>query len=104
MILEAAPLHVRPGSAPAFEAAFARAQHLIAASPGFLGLELQRCLERDNEYLLLVRWTSVEAHEQGFRGSPRYQDWKALLHSFYEPFPVVSHYASVAGVGGEALG
>jgi heme-degrading monooxygenase HmoA len=99
MILEAAPLRVRPGSAAAFEAAFARAQHLIAAMPGFLGLELQRCLERENEYLLLVRWTSVDAHERGFRGSPQYQDWKALLHHFYEPFPVVSHYAPVPGIG-----
>ena len=99
MILEAAPLHVRPGSAAAFEAAFARAQHLIAAMPGFLGLELQRCLEREDEYLLLVRWTSVEAHERGFRGSPQYQHWKALLHPFYEPFPVVSHYAAWGGMG-----
>lgn len=102
MILEAAPLHIRPGSREAFEAAFERARHLIASIPGFLGLELQRCLERENEYLLLVRWTSVQAHEQGFRGSPQYQDWKALLHHFYEPFPVVSHYAAVAGAGMKA--
>jgi hypothetical protein len=27
-----------------------------------------------------------------FRGSPPYQRWKALLHDFYDPFPVVQHY------------
>ena len=48
---------------------------------------------------LLVRWDTLEAHTQGFRGSPQYQQWKALLHHFYDPFPVVEHYVPVAGVG-----
>lgn len=92
MILEVAPLCVRPGQAAAFEAAFAQAQRIIAAMPGYLGHELGRCHERPDEYVLLVRWETLAHHEQGFRGSPQYQEWKALLHHFYEPFPVVSHY------------
>jgi len=28
----------------------------------------------------------------GFRTSPQYQEWKALLHHFYDPFPTVEHY------------
>lgn len=98
MILEAAPLHVRPGQSAAFETAFRQAQAYIAQMPGYLGHELQRCLERPDEYLLLVRWTTVAAHESGFRGSPQYLEWKRLLHHFYDPFPVVSHYEAVAGV------
>ena len=54
--------------------------------------ELQRCIEREGDYLLLVRWESVEAHEVGFRKSPQYQEWKKLLHHFYDPFPAVEHY------------
>ena len=95
MILEVAPLHIRAGQCADFEYAFAQAQQIIAAMPGYLSHELQRCLERENEYLLLVRWESLAAHEVGFRTSPQYQDWKALLHHFYEPFPVVSHYRCV---------
>lgn len=95
MILEHAPLTVRPGEQEAFEAAFARARHLIAAVPGFGRLSLSRCLERDTGYLLLVEWNRLEDHTEGFRGSPAYQEWKALLHSFYDPFPVVEHYATV---------
>lgn len=95
MILEIAMLHVRSGQGPSFEAAFAEAQSLIAAMPGYLGHELQRCLEVADKYVLLVRWRSVEDHEQGFRRSPQYQEWKRLLHHFYEPFPVVEHYALV---------
>jgi hypothetical protein len=34
----------------------------------------------------------VEAHTEGFRGSPRYEEWRAALHHFYEPFPLVQHY------------
>jgi heme-degrading monooxygenase HmoA len=95
MILEVAPLQIRSGQEAAFEAAFGQAQRIIASMPGYLSHELQRCLERPNEYVLLVRWTSLDAHEVGFRQSPEYQAWKKLLHHFYDPFPVVSHYAQV---------
>ena len=99
MILEAAPLSVRAGMEARFEQAFGEAQSIIAAMPGYLSHELQRCLERPGEYLLLVRWQTLEAHVTGFRGSPQYQDWKRLLHHFYDPFPVVSHYRRVGGSG-----
>lgn len=92
MILEIAILDVKPGEAGAFESAMAEARPLIAATPGFLGLEVRRCLEQPGRYLLLVRWETVEAHTQGFRGSDRYAEWKRLLHHFYDPFPTVEHY------------
>lgn len=100
MILEVAPLSVRPGQESAFEAAFLQAQSIISTMAGYLGHELQRCIERPGEYLLLVRWQTLEDHEIGFRKSPRYLEWKALLHHFYEPFPTVSHYAPVSGAAG----
>jgi heme-degrading monooxygenase HmoA len=96
MILEVAPLQIRAGQEAAFEAAFRQAQRIIASMPGYISHELQRCVERQGEYVLLVRWESLEAHEIGFRTSPEYQEWKRLLHHFYDPFPVVSHYACVA--------
>ena len=96
MILEVAPLQIRTGQECAFESAFREAQAIIASMPGYISHELQRCVERANEYILLVRWESLEAHEIGFRQSPEYQAWKKLLHHFYEPFPVVSHYTNVS--------
>jgi heme-degrading monooxygenase HmoA len=95
MILESAPLQVKPGQYAAFEAAFREAQAIIASMPGYISHELQRCIEREGQYLLLVRWESVEAHEVGFRKSPQYQEWKKLLHHFYDPFPTVLHYEQV---------
>lgn len=92
MILEVATLDIVPGREAEFERAFAEARGIIAASAGFLGLELRRCQEVRHRYLLLVRWASLEDHTVGFRQSEPYQRWKALLHHFYDPFPTVHHY------------
>lgn len=97
MILETAVLQIKPGQTAAFEAAFALAQQVIAAAVGYLGHELQHCLEDSHQYLLLVRWRTLEDHTQGFRGSPGYQQWRTLLHHFYDPFPTVLHHAAVRG-------
>jgi len=96
VVLEVAVLNVRPGSESAFEAAFQQASSIISSMPGFVSHWLQRCIEVPNRYLLLVHWQSLEAHTIGFRGSPQYQDWKRLLHHFYDPFPIVEHYENVS--------
>ena len=95
MILEHALLPVRPGHEADFERAFATATDIISAVPGFRNLTLSRCLERPGGYLLVVEWDRLEDHTEGFRGSPAYEDWRALLHHFYDPFPVVEHYVGV---------
>ncbi|MCX5494339.1 antibiotic biosynthesis monooxygenase [Kaistia dalseonensis] len=100
MIVEHALLTVKPGQEAAFEATMREAAPLIAASDGFLGMDVRPSIETPGRYLLLVRWRSVADHDPGFRGSDRYQGWKALLHHFYEPFPLVEHYGEpVAAVG-----
>jgi heme-degrading monooxygenase HmoA len=96
MITEHALLPVRHGSEESFEAAFAAALPLIAATPGFRGASLSRCLERPNHYLLLVGWDTLDDHTVGFRGSPRYTEWSELLHHFYDPFPEVLHLELVS--------
>ena len=92
MILEAAILNVIPGREAEFESAFRQASPIIAGMMGYISHQLQHCLEAPNRYLLLVQWETLEAHTVGFRGSPEYQEWKKLLHHFYDPFPKVEHY------------
>lgn len=94
-VLEVAVLDVRDGESDAFEAAFGEAQRIIASMRGYQRHELRRCMERAGRYLLLVWWDTLEAHTEGFRGSAEYQEWKRLLHHFYEPFPTVEHYTTV---------
>ena len=98
MILELAHLNVKPGLERDFEAAFHQAQEIISAMPGYLSHEVSRCIERPGEYLLLVQWRTLEDHQVGFRQSAQYQEWKKLLHHFYDPFPTVLHYAGVEGL------
>lgn len=92
MIIEHALLHVIPHRTDDFEAAFADAKSIISSMPGFVNLTLSRGIEQPDVYLLLVEWERLEDHTEGFRKSDRYQEWKTLLHHFYEPFPVVSHF------------
>ncbi len=98
MILEMALLNVRPDQTSEFERAFKQAQPIIASTPGYLSHELQKGIETPSRYLLLVKWKSLEDHTIGFRQSAHYQEWKWLLHHFYDPFPVVEHFKQINGV------
>lgn len=95
MITEHAVLEVVPGREAEFITAMDSAKGIIAASPGFLSLRVEHCLERPSCFLLLVEWRRLEDHTDGFRGSAAYQDWRALLHQFYDPFPVVEHFETI---------
>jgi len=100
MILEIAPLKIRAGQSREFEQAFLQAQTIICSMTGYMSHELQRCIEHENQYVLLVRWKTLKDHEIGFRTSPQYLQWKALLHHFYDPFPLVLHYEQVPNAAG----
>ncbi|NJR62165.1 MAG: antibiotic biosynthesis monooxygenase [Cyanobacteria bacterium CRU_2_1] len=95
MILEVAVLDIKPGLTAEFETAFKKASTIIATMPGYISLDLQRCIETANRYILLIRWQELKDHTIGFRQSPQYQEWRSLLHHFYELFPVVEHYATI---------
>ena len=92
MILEVAILDVIPSQEREFEAAFEQASPIISSIAGYVSHQLQKCVERQNRYILLVNWETLEAHTIGFRGSEQYQEWRKLLHHFYDPFPAVEHY------------
>lgn len=96
MILEHAVLEIANEQQSAFEAAFSKAVGLIASSPGCISVRLERGHEEPSRYLLLVEWERLEDHTVGFRGSDAYQQWRALLHHFYDPAPVVEHFSAVA--------
>jgi len=96
MILEVAILDVKAGRENEFELAFSKAQSIISSMPGYISHQLQRCIEKENRYILLVNWQTLAAHTEGFRGSGQYQEWKSLLHHFYSPLPAVQHYRMVS--------
>jgi heme-degrading monooxygenase HmoA len=95
MILEVAMLQIDPEREAEFESAFRQAAPIIASMKGCVSYELQHCLEVPGKYALLVRWETLEDHTVGFRASAAYQEWKRLLHHFYDPFPTVEHFTQV---------
>ena len=95
MILEAVLLQVKQGLEEEYEDAFRQASVIISSMKGYISHELQRCLEVNGKYLLLIKWETLEDHTVGFRQSNEYQEWKKLLHHFYDPFPIVEHFEKV---------
>ena len=95
MILEVAILKIKPGMNQDFEIAFAEASKIISSMPGYISHALQKCLEVENQYLLLVNWQTLADHTISFMQSAEYETWKKLLHHFYVPFPTVEHYQTV---------
>jgi heme-degrading monooxygenase HmoA len=94
MILEIATLQVKAGQEAAFEAALREASPIIARARGYITHQLQRCIETQGRYVLMVQWQTLEDHTQGFRGSADYQEWRARLHHFYDS-ALVEHYDTV---------
>ena len=92
MVLEVAILNIKEGLSEEFERSFSKASLIISSMKGYISHQLKKCIEHENQFILLVQWKTLEDHEIGFRKSPEYQDWKELLHHFYEPFPEVLHY------------
>ena len=92
MVLEVALIDVLPGREDEFAAAYRKGHEVLATTPGCRSVRMTRGVESASRFVLLVEWDSVEAHEVGFRGSAQYVEWKAALHHFYDPFPVVEHF------------
>lgn len=92
MILEVAVLNIKKGLSEDFEKSFQEAQSIISSMKGYVSHELKKSMEQQDKYILLVTWETIEDHEEGFRKSEAYQEWKTLLHHFYKPFPTVEHY------------
>lgn len=92
MILELATIDIKKGTNADFEKNLEQAQDVISQSQGYLGHEFQKCIERDNRYILLIKWATLEAHTEGFRGSELFKEWRALIGPFFENPPVVEHF------------
>ncbi len=99
MIMEVALLDIKLDQKKDFESAFGKAQEIISSMPGYISHQLQHCIENPNRYILLVNWQTLEDHTVGFRESAQYQQWRSLLHHYYDPFPKVEHYRSVYSNG-----
>ncbi len=99
MIVEIADLSIQPGQQASFLTAFAAASKVIARATGYRQHVLQHCLERDTRFVLLVEWETLEDHTEGFRQSPLFAEWRALIGPYFAAPPTVEHFAQVWPTG-----
>lgn len=53
---------------------------------------IQKCIEKQNRYMLLVKWEALEDHTTGFQKSDAYQVYRKAIHRFSEPTTLLEHY------------
>jgi heme-degrading monooxygenase HmoA len=93
MILEIADIRIHAGQNAAFEAAIAKgAGEVIAHAKGFKGFKVNRSIESPERYVLQIFWETLEDHTVGFRESPAFPAWRAIVGPFFAAPPVVEHF------------
>lgn len=91
MIIEHASVTATDG--PGFEAAVAEAKSTVfAKAEGWIDLELIKCIETENAYIVAIKWDTLEAHTVTFREGPLFAEWRALVGPFFAAPPSVLHY------------
>ena len=97
MILELADIRIHPGQNAAFEEAIQRGlAKVIRNAQGFQGFKVNRGIENTERYILQIFWNTLEDHTVGFRESPAFAEWRAIVGPFFAGLPVVEHFDLVA--------
>ena len=100
MILEVADIRIPPGQQAAFEEAIVRGvTTVISHARGFQGYKVNHSVESPERYLLMIYWATLEDHTVGFRQSPAFADWRAIVGPFFAGPPTVEHFALVSKSG-----
>ena len=92
MILELATIDIKQGVNAEFERHLEQAQNVLSKAEGYIEHEFQKCIENESRYILLIKWASLEAHTEGFRGSELFKEWRGLIGQFFEKPPHVEHF------------
>jgi heme-degrading monooxygenase HmoA len=93
MVLEVADIHIPPGRNAEFEEAIERGvRTVVGQAAGMRSYQVQKGIESPERYVLLIEWDTLEAHTVGFRESPLFAQWRAIVGPFFAKPPVVEHF------------
>jgi heme-degrading monooxygenase HmoA len=93
MVLEVALIDVTDPAG--FEAAYREARRIIAGTAGCRSVRMTHGIETPSRFVLLVEWDSVEAHQENFRATERFIDWRAMVSPYFARPPRVEHFSDV---------
>ena len=94
-VLEVAQIEVTPGSEEDFLAGYRVARAALEGAHGCRSVRMTRGVESPSRFVLLVEWDSIEAHNEGFRGSERFAAWRAPIGPYMAAPPHVEHFVDV---------
>ena len=93
MILELADIRIHPGQQAAFEQAIELGLNTVACkAKGLQGGTVNRGIENPERYVLQIFWDTLEDHTVGFRQSPLFTEWRAIVGPFFAAPPHVEHF------------
>lgn len=93
-IIELATIRAKTGAADAMAAALPGAIALATAHDDCLDIAALRCVERPDEFVLRIEWTSIEAHE-AFRGSETFAAYSAQIAAYLDEVVGFAHFAAL---------
>ena len=81
----------------AFDEAITRGLKTVIGSraKGCRGFKVNKGIESPERYILQVFWDTLEDHTVGFRQSPLFAEWRAIVGPFFAAPPVVEHFTLV---------
>jgi heme-degrading monooxygenase HmoA len=93
MFLESADITIPEGKQAEFDRAIQLGlETVLSKSPGYRGHKVHKGVESPERYLLWVWWEKIEDHTIGFRESPLFTQWRAIVGPFFAKPPVVEHF------------
>lgn len=93
MVLEVALIDVTDPEG--FTQAFLGAREILATTPGCRSVRMTHGIESPHRFVLLVEWESVEVHEENFRATERFAQWRAAIGPYFANPPRVEHFSDI---------
>ncbi len=96
MIVEVVDFKIPPEQHQAFGPALKQAvASVLSKAAGYGGHSVLACMETPGRYVLTVHWATLEDHTVGFRESPAFAEWRALIGPYFAQPPHVEHFVVV---------
>lgn len=92
MVTEVATFTAATGKEDELGAGILQGIEVIRQHPECISANVTRCVEQAQRYMLIVVWTSLEAHTVGFRGGPLFPQWRSHINGLFAGTPEIFHY------------
>lgn len=94
VITEMALLTALPGQGDALGRAIDQGAAHIRSAVGCESVAVTRCVETPDRFVVTVKWSSLEAHVEDFRGSEAFKQWIGSIKGLFDPATLdAQHYS-----------